>query len=144
MPATSSVARRLAEATPERRWRKLRAVRSPVRIARADPAAVLGVEGAGIVQALGADVTTLAVGDRIAYAGAVGAYAAERLLPSWRSATDRELAEERRLFYVAATRAKDQLLITHAARRNRRETAGPSRFLTEAGLIQDNRQALAA
>ena len=68
----------------------------------------------------------------------------ERLLPSWRSATDQQLAEERRLFYVAATRAKDQLLITHAARRNRRETAGPSRFLTEAGLIADNSQALAA
>jgi DNA helicase II / ATP-dependent DNA helicase PcrA len=68
----------------------------------------------------------------------------ERLLPSWRSATDQQLAEERRLFYVAATRAKDQLLITHAARRNRRETAGPSRFLTEAGLIEHNPQALAA
>jgi DNA helicase II / ATP-dependent DNA helicase PcrA len=68
----------------------------------------------------------------------------ERLLPSWRSATDQQLAEERRLFYVAGTRAKDQLLITHAAVRNRRETAGPSRFLAEAGLIQDNPQALAA
>jgi DNA helicase-2/ATP-dependent DNA helicase PcrA len=45
------------------------------------------------------------------------------------------LAEERRLFYVAATRAKDRLLITHAATRNRRPTGGPSRFLREARLI---------
>ena len=63
----------------------------------------------------------------------------ERLLPSWRSLaspdTDR-LAEERRLFYVACTRAKDRLLITHAAERNHRPTGGPSRFITEAGLDQ--------
>ena len=70
----------------------------------------------------------------------------ERLLPSWRAlaAPDPEqLAEERRLFYVACTRAKDRLLITHAAERNQRPTAGPSRFITEAGLI-DPTQALAA
>jgi DNA helicase-2/ATP-dependent DNA helicase PcrA len=70
----------------------------------------------------------------------------ERLLPSWRalSAPDPEqLAEERRLFYVACTRAKDRLLITHAAARGQRPTGGPSRFLAEAGLI-DEPQALAA
>ena len=70
----------------------------------------------------------------------------ERLLPSWRAlaAPDPEqLAEERRLFYVACTRAKDRLLITHAAARNQRPTGGPSRFLTEARLI-DQHQALAA
>ena len=62
----------------------------------------------------------------------------EQLLPSWRSlgSPDPErLAEERRLFYVAATRAKDTLLITHAAERGGRPTGGPSRFLAEAGLI---------
>ena len=62
----------------------------------------------------------------------------EQLLPSWRSlgSPDQErLAEERRLFYVAATRAKDTLLITHAAERGGRPTGGPSRFLAEAGLI---------
>lgn len=61
----------------------------------------------------------------------------EQLLPSWRSISSPDperLAEERRLFYVAATRAKDWLLITHAAERGRRPTGGPSRFLTEAGL----------
>ena len=63
----------------------------------------------------------------------------EQLLPSWRSISSPDperLAEERRLFYVAATRAKDRLLITHVAERGRRPTGGPSRFLTEAGLQQ--------
>ena len=62
----------------------------------------------------------------------------EQLLPSWRSLTSPDperLAEERRLFYVAATRAKDRLLITHATERGRRPTGGPSRFLREAGLL---------
>ena len=70
----------------------------------------------------------------------------ERLLPSWRAlaAPDGDqLAEERRLFYVACTRAKDQLILTHAATRGGRPTGGPSRFLREAGLI-DPSQALAA
>ena len=70
----------------------------------------------------------------------------ERLLPSWRAlaAPDGEqLAEERRLFYVACTRAKDQLILTHAATRGGRPTGGPSRFLAEARLIHPT-QALAA
>src|SRR5579872_4105393 len=47
--------------------------------------AVLGVEGAGIVDAVGADVTRLRLGDRVAYVGApVGAYAEIRLLPETR------------------------------------------------------------
>ena len=56
----------------------------------------------------------------------------ERLLPFWRalqSADGEQLAEERRLFYVACTRAKDQLILTHAAMRGGRPTGGPSRFL---------------
>ena len=45
--------------------------------------AVLGVEGAGTVEAVGQGVTMLRPGDRIAYGGApVGAYAATRLLPA--------------------------------------------------------------
>lgn len=47
--------------------------------------AVLGVEGAGTVTAVGAGVTEVKVGDRVFYGGAVGAYAAERLLPAWRA-----------------------------------------------------------
>ena len=65
----------------------------------------------------------------------------EELLPSWRALSSPDpgrLEEERRLFYVAATRAKDRLVITHAARRNGRDTAGPSRFLREAGLLTND------
>ena len=47
----------------------------------------IGLEGAGLVQALGADVTDLAVGDRVAFVFAAGTYAthtlaaAERVVP---------------------------------------------------------------
>jgi len=70
----------------------------------------------------------------------------ERLLPSWRalqSPDPEQLPEERRLFYVACTRAKDRLILTHTATRGGRPTGGPSRFLSEAGLIHAP-QALAA
>ncbi|WP_420725064.1 quinone oxidoreductase family protein [Hwanghaeella sp. LZ110] len=46
---------------------------------------VLGVEGAGIIEAVGEGVTDLKIGDAIAYAGALGAYAKTRLLPAWRA-----------------------------------------------------------
>lgn len=47
--------------------------------------AVLGVEGAGRIEALGDGVGGFAIGDRVAYAGApVGAYATARLLPASR------------------------------------------------------------
>lgn len=50
------------------------------------PANIPGVEGVGIVAAVGSGITSVKVGDRIAYAGApVGAYAAERNLPVWRA-----------------------------------------------------------
>ena len=39
-----------------------------------------GVEGAGIVDALGPEVTNVRVGDRVAYAGPIGGYAEERLI----------------------------------------------------------------
>ena len=42
-----------------------------------------GLEGAGVVEAVGPDVTALAVGDRVAYASApIGAYAEARLMPA--------------------------------------------------------------
>jgi NADPH2:quinone reductase len=48
--------------------------------------ATLGLEGAGVVEAIGPDVTGLSPGDRVAYAGApVGAYASTRLLPEARA-----------------------------------------------------------
>jgi NADPH:quinone reductase len=49
------------------------------------PAAIPGVEAVGIVTAVGANVSALGIGDRIAYAGApAGAYTSERNLPAWR------------------------------------------------------------
>jgi len=46
---------------------------------------VLGMEGAGVVEAVGAEVTDLAVGDRVAYAdNPLGAYAEARLIPAHR------------------------------------------------------------
>ena len=43
--------------------------------------ATIGLEGAGVVRALGANVTDLAVGDRVAYAGGpLGAYATDRVI----------------------------------------------------------------
>jgi NADPH:quinone reductase len=41
---------------------------------------ILGMEGAGTVTAVGADVKNLKPGDRVAYAGALGAYAGNRVI----------------------------------------------------------------
>lgn len=47
--------------------------------------AVIGVEGAGVVEAVGSDVTTVRAGDRVAYAGLpAGGYAERRNLPEAR------------------------------------------------------------
>jgi NADPH2:quinone reductase len=42
-----------------------------------------GMEGAGVVESVGPGVTEVQVGDRVAYAMAVGAYAEEAVVPSW-------------------------------------------------------------
>jgi NADPH2:quinone reductase len=44
----------------------------------------LGLEGAGIVEAIGADVTDIAVGDRVAFIFAAGSYATHTLAPAAR------------------------------------------------------------
>jgi len=41
---------------------------------------VIGQEGAGTVVAVGANVTTVAPGDRVAYAGSIGGYATQRVI----------------------------------------------------------------
>src|SRR3954464_2635043 len=45
---------------------------------------VLGSEGAGVVEAIGPEVTEVKVGDRVAYQGLVGGYAEVRLAPAAR------------------------------------------------------------
>jgi NADPH2:quinone reductase len=43
---------------------------------------VIGQEGAGMVISVGANVTRVAPGDRVAYAGSIGGYATERVIPA--------------------------------------------------------------
>ena len=60
----------------------------------------------------------------------------ERLLPigyAIDSSDALRIEEERRLFYVAATRAKDRLTLSVAAERLGAPTRGPSRFVADAG-----------
>lgn len=57
----------------------------------------------------------------------------EGVLPSTRSLQEGRTEEERRLCYVALTRARDGLTVSSAARR-RGQAAQPSRFISEAGL----------
>jgi len=65
----------------------------------------------------------------------------EGLLPHARSLLDNhELEEERRLFYVALTRAKQKLYITHTRNRymfGRRQPNAPSRFLSGQTQVYD-------
>jgi DNA helicase-2/ATP-dependent DNA helicase PcrA len=65
----------------------------------------------------------------------------ETRLPHRRSESELEVEEERRLFYVGITRARDHLFLSHAGQRftfGRMEPAVPSRFLNEIapGLLQ--------
>ena len=50
---------------------------------KADPPIVLGNEGAGIVEAVGPEVTEVAVGDRVAFAMFRGSYAEYVVVPAW-------------------------------------------------------------
>lgn len=55
----------------------------------------------------------------------------EGLMPHRRGVTSAEIEEERRLAYVAMTRARDELVLSHARTRRGSPVAG-SRFITEA------------
>lgn len=56
--------------------------------------------------------------------------ACEGITPSKKAKSEKELEEERRMFYVAATRAKEELTLLTIARRGN-ETLYPSRFIKE-------------
>ncbi len=45
--------------------------------------AIMGNEGAGVVEAVGAGVTEVKTGYRVAYHSAAGAYAEQRIVPAW-------------------------------------------------------------
>jgi NADPH:quinone reductase-like Zn-dependent oxidoreductase len=92
--------------------------------------AVLGVEAAGVIEVLGADVHGLAVGDRVVYAGPpVGGYATARNLPAAKllripegvsdiqaaSALLRGITAHMLLQYVRPVRAGDTILVQAAA-----------------------------
>ena len=50
---------------------------------KADPPIALGMEAAGVVEAVGPDVTEVRPGDRVAYAMARGSYAEYAVVPAW-------------------------------------------------------------
>jgi NADPH2:quinone reductase len=50
---------------------------------KADPPIAIGMEGAGVVQEIGSEVTEVAPGDRVAYAMTRGSYAQYAVVPSW-------------------------------------------------------------
>lgn len=50
---------------------------------KAEPPFGLGMEAAGVVEAVGADVKEVAPGDRVAYAMARGSYAQQAIVPAW-------------------------------------------------------------
>ncbi len=50
---------------------------------KADPPFTLGMEAAGVVEAVGPDVSEVRPGDRVAYAMARGSYAEYAVVPSW-------------------------------------------------------------
>ncbi len=56
-------------------------------------------------------------------------------MPGWNARGQGEVNEARRLLYVAMTRAKDRLTLTHSRQRAGRSTGG-TRFLEEMGLVE--------
>ena len=50
---------------------------------KADPPIALGMEAAGVVEAVGPDVTEVRPGDRVAYAMTRGSYAEYAVVPAW-------------------------------------------------------------
>ena len=54
----------------------------------------------------------------------------EGVIPYKKAKLDAELEEERRMFYVAMTRAKRELIISYVKNKNGKEVS-PSRFVSE-------------
>ncbi len=85
----------------------------------------------------GVHLSTVHASKGLEYQMAVIVGLEEQLFPHWRSMeSDRELEEERRLMYVAVTRAESRLYITSAASR-RKKRAKKSRFFYELDATMD-------
>jgi NADPH2:quinone reductase len=97
--------------------------------------AVPGSEGAGVVQEVGAGVAAVKPGDRVAYAGPVGAYAEERLVPADRLVPLPDDVDDR----VAAAAMLKGMTARYLLRRTHRVEAGETILLHSAaggvGLI---------
>lgn len=97
--------------------------------------AVLGSEAAGVVLEVGAGVTEVGVGDRVAYAGPVGAYSEERLVAADRLVPLPDDVDDR----VAAAAILKGMTAQYLLRRTHRVEAGETILLHSAaggvGLI---------
>lgn len=97
--------------------------------------AVLGSEGAGVVLEVGAGVTEVGVGDRVAYAGPVGAYSEERLVAADRLVPLPDDVDDR----VAAAALLKGMTAQYLLRRTHRVVPGETILLHSAaggvGLI---------
>ena len=97
--------------------------------------AVIGSEAAGTVVAVGPGVAEVAPGDRVAYAGPVGAYAEERLIPAHRLVPLPEGVDER----LAAASMLKGMTARYLLRRTHRVEPGETILLHSAaggvGLI---------
>lgn len=97
--------------------------------------AILGSEGAGVVLEVGAGVTEVTPGDRVAYAGPIGAYAEERLVTAHRLVPLPADVDDR----VAAAAMLKGMTAQYLLRRTHRVEAGETILLHSAaggvGLI---------
>lgn len=97
--------------------------------------AIPGSEGAGVVEEIGAGVSEVKPGDRVAYAGPVGAYAEERLVPAHRLVPLPEDVDDR----VAAAAMLKGMTARYLLRRTYRVEPGETILLHSAaggvGLI---------
>lgn len=49
----------------------------------------IGIEAAGVVEAVGAGVENIALGDHVAYAPVIGSYQETQIVPAWRLVSNR-------------------------------------------------------
>ena len=91
----------------------------------ADMPAVIGMEAAGIVDAVGEGVTSLRVGDRIAYGSCLGGYAETRLMPADKALNLPDSIDDR----TAAAMMLQGMTVEYLIRRTFRVEAGQTVLL---------------